>query len=106
MKPYDLLTAAQERIRDPQRWTQGAAARNERGDECSPWDKTACRWCSFGAVVAERPEDRDSLPFLSNAAFSLFRSGFICVNDDKGHDAVMQVFTLARELALQEANVV
>jgi hypothetical protein len=104
--PYDRLTAAQERIRDKSKWTQGATARNKSGTQCGHSDINACQWCGFGAIMAAGDDDLVAWEYIRDASISLFNASPIDINDDLGHDAIMQVFTKARELALEEANTV
>jgi hypothetical protein len=104
--PYDRLTAAQERIRDPQRWTRGISARTKTSAPCNAEDTEACQWCAFGSINSVGDHDRKGLDLANIAAFTLFNANLVVVNDRHGHDAIMQVFTKARELALEEANTV
>jgi hypothetical protein len=44
MKVKDILS-------DPSKWTQGAAARNKRGELCSVLSPDATRFCILGAIA-------------------------------------------------------
>jgi len=50
MTPLEALTAARERISTPERWTQGAEARDAEGNSVEPWGAKAVRWCMIGAI--------------------------------------------------------
>jgi hypothetical protein len=50
VKVKDILT-------DESRWTQGALARDERGEPCEPGDDRARRWCVLGALCRVAADD-------------------------------------------------
>lgn len=49
MTPREILLAVLELLRDPARWTQGAARRDAMGRSVSS-DHKAVSWCILGAV--------------------------------------------------------
>jgi hypothetical protein len=98
---YQILTAAQELIRDPARWTQGAYARDAQGNKVGPLNSNACCWCFTGAVI----KSGGGQPFaggLTTALLDIFKgepAGPVHTNDDKGHAAVMAMADRLREKA-------
>jgi hypothetical protein len=98
---YQILTQAQDLIRDPKHWTRGAYARTERGDPVGPTNPRATCWCTAGAII----KCGGGAPFSKglNAELTLLmsREGPIHTNDDKGHEAVMVMFDRVRERAKQ-----
>lgn len=93
----EILTLAQELIRDPKHWTQGAYARNEHGTPTGACNPAAVRWDASGAIlkVAGAPQ------YIVTAALAdLFKGeGVVHTNDAKGHAAVMAMFDRVREKA-------
>lgn len=102
---YTLLSEAQELIRDQKNWTTRSLAR-----DCTdrPVALTrcieACRWCALGALhkVTNTIEDYDMLEhFLNQAArqiYPRYRYSVAYINDNNGHQAVMQLFDKAKEI--------
>lgn len=50
MNVLEHMQAARDLIADPERWTQGAYARDEYGEGVDACDETAVCWCSIGAL--------------------------------------------------------
>lgn len=50
--PREILIAAREKITTPERWCQGAHARDEGGQTVLAKDPAACVWCIDGALWA------------------------------------------------------
>jgi hypothetical protein len=101
---YEILTAAQDLIRDPKRWTRGAAARDAKGEKVGALNPAATCWCADGAIV--KCGGGEKYGTGSNIAIKrLFLieprepAGIVHVNDDKGHAAVMAMFDRLREKA-------
>jgi len=93
------LRDAYELIKDPERWTRGCFARTEAGTAVVPWDRTAAAWCAHGALL--RVACEDATPVV-DAARTLFPADMaddvlplVRINDELGHEAVMQVFEKA-----------
>jgi hypothetical protein len=51
------LRAGRALIADPQHWTTGALAKDDRGRHVSPFDKDAVCWCSIGALKKVTPSN-------------------------------------------------
>ncbi len=107
MASADILRAARARIEDPKNWTKNVLARDTRGREVPADDPRACRWCAYGALIAEgKSITSDEGHLLRVASRSAFNIGVPCVNDDddKGHPAIIQVFDAAIAAAEAEAG--
>jgi hypothetical protein len=95
----EVLRAAKERVLPEKQWTRGMFARDVAGKECEPTSAFACRWCAQGAVYAEvgtaPGRARPALSLLADAS----RYPTPYVNDHQGHDAVLDLFDRAIELA-------
>jgi hypothetical protein len=50
MTTVELLREARALIDTPEKWTQGAFARDGKGDRVDELDKRACRFCASGAT--------------------------------------------------------
>lgn len=50
MTPREILTAARALIAEPERWTQGAYARDAAGVPVDDSAETAICWCASGAL--------------------------------------------------------
>jgi hypothetical protein len=106
----ELLTAAQNLIRDPEHWTKGSFARNVLGDSVSVFDDRARCFCSFGALdkamgtTKYTPLIQKAEAYLHDASDVLGDgrgvSGF---NDNHTHTEVMTWWDKARELASADA---
>jgi hypothetical protein len=104
----EILRAARERITPKGRWTTDAYARRAGDEAADPLGKCAVRWCAIGALVreegvaglwVERPGNVGA-DFLRDAAREIFGlSSPTTVNDEIGHDAVLQMYDRAIELA-------
>ena len=105
----DMLSDAQELIRDPQNWCQFAEARNADGREVQFDYKSACQWCAFGATdfAGRGHADETALRAMralrdaSDPWFDTFPEGVSpeAVNDNCGHAAVMEMFDRAIQIA-------
>jgi hypothetical protein len=98
---YQILTEAQDLIRDQTCWTRGAYARDAQGENVGAMNPRAVCWCFTGAII----KCGGGEPFgggLGVTLLDLFvgeSAGPIHTNDDKGHDAVMALFDRLREKA-------
>lgn len=100
---YDILTEAQERIRDPQQWAQGHYAYTKTGRACDYAAKGAVCWCAMGTLYKSRATKRVHT-CIQEAADGMFSRAVIGINDILGHDAVMRMFDRARELAKEASD--
>lgn len=112
------LMLAQEKIRNPERWTVYSLAHSMPGvrsleealanNDYSLWptNSAAVSWCAAGAILAVQNAPTYSMSgtfevfeILHRAASQLYKTDFVTVNNRIGHDAIMAVFDRARELA-------
>ena len=91
------LREAKELISDPKKWTQLAAARDDRGERCPIKSDRAVAFCAYGAC--ERVGDVHAvIHFLDRAALNLYdRANAVALNDSQftTHELVMQMFDMA-----------
>jgi hypothetical protein len=99
--PHEALIAAQNLIRNPERWTQGAYARNVDGVAVSPRELSAKCWCASGAVYHVT---KDSQFFVNTAALlalgalrEVAEGSVTTFNDLAGHSEVLDLFDAAIE---------
>lgn len=98
---HQILTEAQDLIRDKTRWTRGAYARDDHGEVVGAMNPRAVCWCFTGAIIKCGGGERFG-GGLADTLLQLFvgeSAGPIHTNDDKGHDAVMALFDRLREKA-------
>ena len=64
MTAKELLEKARGRLKKPNAWTQGALARDERGEPVEPDSEDAVKWCAHGALDCEaiRAYGSDEVP--------------------------------------------
>lgn len=101
----NVLREAYDLIRDEERWTVEYAATDRQGEPVAPGSTEAVRWCAVGALVrcagwtAWSAGERNWLESLAKTMFPDLRrysiSHVMGVNDELGHDAVMQLFEKA-----------
>lgn len=105
------LTALRELLGDETRWTQGQNARNSQNNPVNWDDPNACKFCMNGGLLkvsgykrgTEYPHSFDmSERYLSKCASDLFDRGYVTVNDDKDHAAVVKVMDCAIKRAQDE----
>lgn len=108
MTPYEILTKAQDLIRDPKNWTQGAYARTAIGTPVLSRDEDAVCFCSLGAISKAAKDARLSVntkSFLRTAIRDRCEYASIdTFNDNHTHAEVMSAFDRARDLASQEGQ--
>jgi hypothetical protein len=99
---YQILTDAQELIRDRDRWTQGASARDANGNPVGAQNERACCWCGSGAIVRSGGGEPYVNGSLRADILDLLRGepGIVHTNDEKGHGAVLALFDRLREKSL------
>lgn len=105
------LTALRELLGDETRWTQGSNAR-DRQDSQVNWDHPeACKFCLNGGLLKvsgyksgeEYSHSFDmSERYLSKCSSELFDQGYVTVNDDRDHAAVVKVMDCAIKRAQDE----
>ena len=113
-KIITILKTARELISDQSRWTVGSFARTEDGKPCSVANPAAYQFCSSGAVQKAISGRELKLKGYSEAMFYLragiqelvkdgvfqnVSSSIMVVNDMFGHQAVMQMYDRAIEIA-------
>ena len=94
-----ILKQIKEYFSNPRNWTQGAVARNAKGERVIPSNPNAVCYCLIGAIEKFIPpkdapnfiKQNQIKDFISTVSFNL--SGFcpVLVNDDLGYDSVMQL---------------
>lgn len=109
----EILKAARERISDPERWTTGAYARAIDGTGARPATDEACKWCAYGALLAELgvnqpgPGTAPYDTYLENAAEEIADSWLtsaVEVNDHGGWGEALDLLDRAIQLAEREAQ--
>lgn len=104
MTLYEVLTKAQDLIRDPKHWTKGSFAINKNGNRVDPSSDKAFCFCMVGAIYrtgSDRNKESEAINVLSTQT----TGGAILVFNDSpttSHEEVMSAFDRAREMALQE----
>ncbi len=88
-----ILSAAQERIRDPKNWCQGTF-----GD----WANRT-QFCAYGALLNE-PNPTAALVLIDTVAQEQGYGGSISLNDRTDHPTVMAMFQRAIEMRSQEIS--
>lgn len=101
----DLLIAARALIEDPSRWTTHSYAKDRDGHSVAEFSGQACKWCAAGALSRAIYDCEGKYEFdqteASNGAWSAIHrashlrfnhQSVITVNDQLGHEAVLQVY--------------
>jgi hypothetical protein len=100
----EILTAAQELIRNPAHWAKGDFAFDDNGGAVDPTSSEAICFCALGAighVLGHVPDDHDTFDLLGRA-LNDHRVGAVPEFNDQPvttHAEVMAMFDKARELA-------
>ncbi|MEM7223746.1 MAG: hypothetical protein AAF495_12245 [Pseudomonadota bacterium] len=100
-----ILVQARNLISDKTRWCRCALAQDEAERGVNPSDATARKWCAVGALEHCSPTVglyKAAYDLLLKAAGSLYHRRLDFVNDELGHEAVLEVYNRAIELARQE----
>lgn len=85
-----ILHRTKTRIEDPKHWTKGAFARRGDGDNCSPDDPEAEKWCVLGSLARETKRSQRSGEIARGALFdSTTTRSPANINDQRGHRAVL-----------------
>jgi hypothetical protein len=95
MTTREVLQASRDRIADPERWCQGAYAKNKGGLEVCPLSPEACQWCVSGSIMKTI-----NATLARNRYSSLLDrfSGYLTIeraNDLGGHAAILAAFDKA-----------
>ncbi len=106
-RPSQVLEEAAELLADPQRWAQGATARDARGRRVHPSSPYAVCWCAEGAVarLANRhgvlpPSLMKTLDRAAEDGLTVFSVAE--VNDYGAHEDVLLLLKVARMLAREQ----
>lgn len=97
------LRAVRELLSDPDRWTQGAYARDATGHTVLTYAPDACRWCIAGACDRTAPSTARAL----QARAALARQAGVRLstfNDTNGHPEVLALIDKAIAAAEAEAE--
>lgn len=108
MKPLEILVKARALISDKSKWTQVYCARDKLGVPCDV-GRNAVSWCAIGALAEITVDycEPTSLLNLSRASYLLFNKPLVNVNDELGHEAIMDVYDFAiKRLQALEVKVV
>ncbi len=92
-----ILDRARTLIADKDHWCRGSLARDVRGRQVDPWDKSAVRRCAYGALIAaafELVADSKQARDLADAVAKEIHgsSWLITTNDIGGHGLVLALF--------------
>lgn len=105
MKPSEILKAAKAVIENPDKWTQGAFARDTQGNRLPGGygDEATC-FCSLGAVEKATQLDWYDTPDIVVYLEEAIDDQVAHFNDSASHADVMQMFDKAITLAESEGN--
>jgi hypothetical protein len=73
MKVKDILS-------DPSKWTQGAPARDQLGEECPPASPQAVKYCVLGAIAKAYPKREDRIAAAWRVRDAVIDLGWRCRN--------------------------
>ncbi|MBK1871536.1 DUF6197 family protein [Aestuariivirga sp. YIM B02566] len=105
-KPSEIIAKMEDLLRDPKRWTKGAAARDFRGRPVLADSPAATCWCVLGAFLksggqlgdlADRSLDEAAPPGVTEC------NTYVDFNDRKKttHDDIMAHLARAKQKALE-----
>jgi hypothetical protein len=102
----EYLTAARNRIADPDHWTRDAEARDASGQRVGATVPDAVKWCASGALLFVQPrlpeEYQAANGALIEAGYSLFNENYVKTNDrlrPTSHRDVLAIYDYAIEHA-------
>lgn len=99
MSPVEILRAARQKISDPTHWTTDSYARSKSGESVDSDSTRAVCWCALGAIFAvaghREPAMHVAKEELYNAVSVLGGDGVAAINDERGHEAVLQMYDIA-----------
>ncbi len=101
MNTLEILSNAQNLIRDPRNWAKHTYSKDMLGMSVEPTSPDACRWCSIGAVlkVLDLPSDTSRHPTFDLLEKANGNWAVPDFNDTSTHEEVMEMFDKAKELA-------
>lgn len=106
MTPLEILKSARARIEKPENWTQGAFARDSRGNaSLLGRHGNACSWCALGAILVlfePNLEMNKEESLAMNALECAVGGSVMRFNDTHTHAEVLAAFDDAIELARKE----
>jgi hypothetical protein len=107
-KTSEILRQARARIADPSKWCQGDYAVDANGEGTFYEGHTACRWCAKGSLYLEMckldlmGKQRSPCSLLEAVSQHLYGKYVTTINDDIGHETVMQLYDAAIAAAEKE----
>jgi hypothetical protein len=107
MKVYEILTEAKKLVRNRERWTKGAAARNKKGSVVATKSEEAVSWCINGALYKVNGSSKGA-GYIIQAARELYPhsyrfSSINGVNDGvNSHTQLMTIVNRAIEIAKED----
>lgn len=115
MKPLSIITEVGKILADRSRWCQGHLAVNKRGEPCTPsrakrFDPIGASYAVAGVKLSDDSVNRHTnehaaaVAIMQGAALRLHRMSLERVNDDLGHEAVLEVLRRAYGYALAVAR--
>jgi hypothetical protein len=95
-----ILERARALIADKDHWCRGSLAKDVRGRQVDPWDKTVVRRCAYGALIAAAfelvPDTKQARDLADAVAREIHGSSWlITTNDIGGHRAVLVILNQA-----------
>jgi hypothetical protein len=106
MRAVDILKAAKEKIATPDKWTQGAYAKDANGYAVVETSNKAACFCSLGAIYAANPRKEgtpnwDAQLAARDLASVVGKQSIVNWNDEEGrtHEEVLAAFDKAIERA-------
>jgi hypothetical protein len=96
MTPLETLKAARALITDPAKWTQGAQARDKRGQPFSTHNDNAVCWCALGAIEKVADPYSEEAYEAAKKLRSISPNGTVSdFNDTHTHVEVLALFDAA-----------
>ena len=106
LSPLEMLDRLEDLLGDPKTWVQNRIAANQFGNECSPCDESACRWCVFGGVyhILSGPPPDLHFEELNRCAQNRGFRDCADLNDNTDHETVLDLIRAAKAgLTTEEA---
>jgi hypothetical protein len=98
----EILVAAKARITAPADWAQGDFAQDSDGWSVVPTGRTACKWCSLGAVMCAAGQQtenigplHEAMNALNDAGRAMGYLGAASLNDSCSHSMALEMFDKA-----------
>ena len=89
-----IIEDALKIVNDPNRWTQGADAKDAKGKPCRPFVRRAVRFCARGALI-RAAHDLGTVSHFALVAMRLGAPDLVCIND--GPDGRRKAITLLKK---------